>query len=84
MVLPTTRAPTQVTCSFLKIVSSLTAFRRSAQHKIAAAFPFGYRRTGRPHFKNLHPSAGAGRPLYTLTQISVNVFPSNFSGSGPI
>ena len=55
MVLPTTRAPTQVTCLLLKIVFSLIAFRRSAQHKTAAAFPFGFRRTVRLYFKNLTP-----------------------------
>ena len=55
MVLPTTIAPTQVTCSLLKIVVSLIAFRRSVQHKIAAAFPFGLRHTGRLYLKNHTP-----------------------------
>ena len=69
---PMTRAPTQVTCYLLKIVFLLIAFRSSVQHKIAAAFPFGIRRTGRLYFKNLHPSAGAGRPLYMSTDMTVN------------
>jgi len=80
---PMTRAPTQVTCSLLKIVKSTDRISLISPAQISAALPFGFRRNGRLYFKNLHPSAGAGRPLYTLTQITVNIFPSTipFPGS---
>ena len=71
---PMTRAPTQVTCSFLKIVKSTDRISLISPALISAAFPFGHRRTRRPYFKNLHPSAGAGRPLYMLPSINVNIF----------
>ena len=76
MALPMTRAPTQVTCSLLKIVLSADGISLISPAQKPAAFPFGYRRIGRPHFQESHPGAGAGRPLYTSTQISVNAFPS--------
>jgi hypothetical protein len=41
-----------------------------------------------PHWKTLfqesHPCAGAGRPVYMLPRISVNIFPSILSVSGSI
>ena len=55
MALPMTRAPTQVTCSLLKIVLSTDGISLISPAQKPAAFPFGYRRIGRPHFKNLTP-----------------------------
>ena len=50
-----TRAPTQVTCSLLKTVYSSDGISLISPAQKPAAFPFGYRRIGRPHFKNLTP-----------------------------
>jgi hypothetical protein len=55
MALPMTRAPTQVTCSLLKTVYSSDGISLISPAQKPAAFPFGYRRIGRPHFKNLTP-----------------------------
>ena len=56
--------------SYLFIVKDrlthLIAFRRSDQHKIAAAFLSVIAAPEDPIFKNLHPSAGAGRLVYMV------------------
>jgi len=64
--------------SYLFIVKDrltlLIAFRSSDQHNIAAAYLSVIAAPEDPIFKNLHPSAGAGRLLYMLSLRSVNIY----------
>jgi len=51
-----------------------------AQNRCSVSFRFSPHRS--TLFQESHPSAGAGRPLYMLTEIAVNILSSIISVSG--
>ena len=66
MALPTTRAPTQVTCLLLKIVHSKDGISHISPAQKPCSASFRFLLHSKTLFQESHPSAGAGRLVYML------------------